>query len=49
MQRIDTAKLLIGGVATALVVSHSNEELRPECGIEIAGKPRACLEQHPAS
>jgi len=45
---MDTATLLICGVATALVVSHANEEQRPECGVEIAGKPRACLEQHPA-
>jgi hypothetical protein len=44
---MDTAKLICG-VATALVVSHSNGEQRPECGVEIAGKPRACLEQHPA-
>ena len=48
MRRMDTAKLLICGVATALVASHANEDQRPECGIEIAGKPCACLEQHPA-
>jgi len=48
MRGMDTAKLLICGVATALVGSHANEEQPPECGVEIAGKPRACLEQHPA-
>jgi hypothetical protein len=48
MRRMDTTKLLICGVATALVASHANEDQRPECGIEIAGKPCAWLEQHPA-
>ena len=47
MRRMDRAKLLICGVATALVASHANEDQRPECGIEIAGKPCACLERHP--
>ncbi len=43
---METSKLLICGVVTAFVASHANEDQRPECGVEIAGKPRACLEWH---
>jgi hypothetical protein len=51
MQRMDTAKLLIPGVA-ALALSHSIEEQQPACGVEplkAASCVMACPEQHPTT